>query len=453
VIILLDLFIVQIVTGIILYTVYKYISGIKFDIAYAALTVVTITISSIILMIAIPHFAISAIVTNSIMAIIMAFIMQKKVNLFLLSVFYGVLSVIISLMAAQLSNALLGLLHLVITSYIPLGRYAITNNWVMIVIYLVLLFVVSCIIAINIGIYLQKRIVTYDEIIKSKLAAYLMYGAVITLIVFFIHIFLRYIIDEIAISAISYAVATAVSFAYLVFAIFAFSDSMRMKMELQHKDELAQNLQTYAKHMDNATESIRLFRHDHMNLMMLFDQYIKDRDWEGMQERYNSYMDIFKAATSSEDAVVKKLDNIKIPEVNSLLVTKCIQGQQNGISVWVEVPDIVTLSDNSDYILLDIMRIIGVLIDNALEACKGVDGAEVRVIALNKDDSILLIFENTCHHPPPINNIFTKGFSSKGSGRGLGLYNVSQIISKNNRLTLGTDIAKGKFTQTLIIAN
>jgi two-component system sensor histidine kinase AgrC len=53
---------------------------------------------------------------------------------------------------------------------------------------------------------------------------------------------------------------------------------------------------------------------------------------------------------------------------------------------------------------------------------------------------------------PELHKIYEKGFSTKGSNRGLGLNNLRDIVASCNNVTLDTQILDGKFTQVLDIA-
>ena len=43
------------------------------------------------------------------------------------------------------------------------------------------------------------------------------------------------------------------------------------------------------------------------------------------------------------------------------------------------------------------------------------------------------------------------GYSTKGEGRGLGLYNVKEILKKYRNVSKSTSISEGYFEQTLIL--
>ncbi len=62
-----------------------------------------------------------------------------------------------------------------------------------------------------------------------------------------------------------------------------------------------------------------------------------------------------------------------------------------------------------------------------------------------------LIFINTLTDTPILSKIFEKGYSTKGDGRGLGLYHLRQIMEKHNNTLINTVIKDNEFIQALII--
>jgi len=235
-----------------------------------------------------------------------------------------------------------------------------------------------------------------------------------------------------------------------MFAIFAFADNTRIVLELQFNEEKAQNLKSHAERVESMSQAMQNFKHDNLNMMLGFSRLINARDWDGLGDYYNSYMEKFNQSVNVSDAIAKKLKNIQIPALNGILLARFVQANQQNTEMWIEVDDTVTIPNN-DTILLDLCRIAGIFLDNALEACVDVKGAEVRFLATMEEASTVFLFENTCHNPPPLNMIFEKGYSTKGENRGFGLPNVAQIIAGNPRLTLDTNSPSGVFVQKLTI--
>lgn len=101
----------------------------------------------------------------------------------------------------------------------------------------------------------------------------------------------------------------------------------------------------------------------------------------------------------------------------------------------------------------NVCRIIGILIDNAIEAAILCDKKNVQIAIIRNDDSTIFILSNSClADTPPVYKIYEDNFSTKGDGRGLGLKTVRHIIDeKYDNVTLNTKIKDCIFKQELII--
>ena len=72
------------------------------------------------------------------------------------------------------------------------------------------------------------------------------------------------------------------------------------------------------------------------------------------------------------------------------------------------------------------------------------------VVFINNDDSLVLIVENSIKSEKvKVSRIFVRGHSSKGEGRGIGLYNVNSILEKYPKSTITTRSANHLFSQTI----
>lgn len=435
-------------TGIIAFLFYKNIIKMKYSVKMSAFIIATITVVNIVATVFIPFFEIRAIVFNVTVIIFLIAISYQRVKILPLCAVYAIFTVIIILLSANLAGVIITLVHLWTEGRIPIGRADLENDTVMGVIYLGLTLLIGFTISRKYGNYLHEKTRTFDDALKKKLAQYLLYGAVITLTVFFVLVFLRYIVSDEAILTLVYALALAISFTYLLFATFAFANNTRMELELRHKEELMQNLQAYTARVDSVSQGLQSFKHDNMNMMLGFNKAIETKDWDGLRKYYNEYMETFKQSIAVNDAITKKLKNIHIPPLTSILIAKCVQAQQQNTEMWVEVDGTIAIPEDEN-ILLDLCRIAGILLDNALEACKDVKDAEVRFLAMNEDSGPIFIFQNPCNSPPPINELFKKGYSTKGASRGVGLHNAARILADNQGLSIETIAEHGVFIQKL----
>lgn len=104
--------------------------------------------------------------------------------------------------------------------------------------------------------------------------------------------------------------------------------------------------------------------------------------------------------------------------------------------------------------IYDFARILGILLDNAIEASKECEEKIINIIFRNdtKNNRQLIIIENTYKNKNvDTEKIFEKGISEKENHTGLGLWEVRKIIKKNNNINLFTSKTDKFFSQQLEI--
>jgi len=395
-------------------------------------------------------FGITAILGNGAYVIVMTLIMARKNKNINLSLVYAIFANVIVLLSGNLAGAVLTLAYFVFPDFIVIGRDGVIDSVVMSIAYAAIAFTIAFTVSRMLGCSFHARISTFDAQMQRKLVSLILPGAFITLGVFFVVVFLRYIPGTESILILAYALSLSIIFIYLVFSIFTFTDSLYKDIELKHKDELLHNLEAYTEDVEDMATQMRQFRHDHKNLMLGFRAHADNKDWESFDEYYERYMGEFDAGSDAIEVSRDRLGNIKTPELKSILFAKFLQASTIGIDAFIEVERELTINDG--YCLLDTCRITGILMDNAIEACKDVEDAIIRFMATMVEDGVHLVFQNTCLVSPPMNQITQKGFTTKEDARGLGLHNVSQMVAKNKNLTIKTSIKENFFTQELKIA-
>jgi len=96
--------------------------------------------------------------------------------------------------------------------------------------------------------------------------------------------------------------------------------------------------------------------------------------------------------------------------------------------------------------------VIGILLDNAIEAAIKCEKPSMKVAVINKENSVLFVIINSIYEEVLIYKIYEKGYSTKGENRGLGLYNLKQITGKYTNVSIDTIVENGEFKQLLEIA-
>ena len=137
--------------------------------------------------------------------------------------------------------------------------------------------------------------------------------------------------------------------------------------------------------------------------------------------------------------------------IYNLLTKKYEEAESKGIKFNMTfLLDLTTLRMK----IYEFARILGILLDNAIEASSETDEKIINLIFKNdaENNRQLIIIENT-YKDKNINTekIFEKGVSSKENHTGIGLWEVRKLISKNNNVNLHTTVTEKYFSQQLEI--
>lgn len=239
-------------------------------------------------------------------------------------------------------------------------------------------------------------------------------------------------------------------FIFIILITYQNNKNLKNKLEQQYNEKELSQLKQYTNMIEITSNDLIRFKHDYLNILLTIGEYIESENMSELKAFYKNNLMPESKKILVKDNNFLLLQHIKIIPLKSLLSSKIIEAQTKNIKIKIEISnDINELSIE----LLDICRILGVLLDNAIEAsilCKD-KVIEFAIITVNT--SVTFIINNSCiETTPPVYQIYEKRFSSKGIGRGIGLESVKNIIKqKYNNVLLNTKIEASLFKQELII--
>lgn len=192
-------------------------------------------------------------------------------------------------------------------------------------------------------------------------------------------------------------------------------------------------------------------QHEYQNQLIIIKSMVEDKSDELI-----SYIDgLLNDEINSDDIKwLDKLSNIPLGGLKGLLYFKINQMVENKIKVNVSVSE--KLSRKSLWktymdIPQDISKIIGVYLDNAMEAASMSKGKEVEIQFYLENKNIVFSIGNTFEGKIDENQIDNEGYTSKGSGRGYGLSLVKDLLKKHKELEQERTIIENYYIQNLII--
>ena len=176
--------------------------------------------------------------------------------------------------------------------------------------------------------------------------------------------------------------------------------------------------------------------------------YIENKDMDGLERYFNKRILCLSEGIEANNLKIGNLKNIKVTEIKGILSSKLIRAQELEIDTFI---DIVEPIEKINMDIIDLSRIVGILLDNAVEGAVECDKPSLKVGIINKENSILIVIINSVKDKIPIYKIYEKGFSTKGENRGLGLYSLKEITNKYNNVFLDTVLENNEFKQLLQI--
>ena len=110
---------------------------------------------------------------------------------------------------------------------------------------------------------------------------------------------------------------------------------------------------------------IRSFRHDYINVLTSIQEGIELKDIEAIQEVYDNVLSKTKRIFQIVSTTSLIFLILRILQFKSVVSAKLLEAQSKNVEVHIEVESLVSLS-NMD--ALDIITILSILLDNAIEA-------------------------------------------------------------------------------------
>ncbi len=217
------------------------------------------------------------------------------------------------------------------------------------------------------------------------------------------------------------------------------------QIQTEAKQKAMQDLQDYTRNLEAMYNSLRSFKHDYVNILLSLSGYIEEGDLDRLKDFFESKIFPTKNLITGGDYKLNQLSNIGVLEIKSLLSAKMIYAHESGIDITIDIPDKVEsfLIDT-----VDLARILGIFLDNAMEATLETEQPQIGLnIIQNKTGVSIIISNRFLDNGVMLHKLKQKGFSTKIGHQGIGLWNAQKIISSYDNVLLETTMKCDYFTQ------
>ncbi|GMQ56044.1 hypothetical protein AN1V17_04360 [Vallitalea sediminicola] len=233
--------------------------------------------------------------------------------------------------------------------------------------------------------------------------------------------FISWKIDFESVHYISLIIVGIITWTLIVAIVF------KQLLQIKQKQKANEIYMEYNPILENLLSDVRAKQHDIKNqLNAIYGIAEKSQDDE-LLDYLNSVIEGYQF--HSDDILLNTGNNV----ISAILYSKKIKAKQNNIELNYNCYSPFPEYPIEDYEFVDIL---GNLLDNAIESatyCQSHLKKEVNVNLFQEKDNTIIEVKNTSLPVKfdTLNKVFEKGYSTKGTNRGFGLYNVNKIVKSH----------------------
>ena len=231
------------------------------------------------------------------------------------------------------------------------------------------------------------------------------------------------------------------------FAMNSHKEQMEKEIALKQKKFEQKHLQNYTDEIVGLYNEIRGFRHDYAGMLVSMQMAIDSGNLQEIDRVYTEVLVKANHKLRSDKYTYFDLNNIEDSALRSLVAQSIVYARNNGVEFTLEVKDTITKLPID---LLDLVRIMSVLLNNAVEGSADSYKKQMEVAVIKMETETVIVIQNSCKMTmTPSGDLFALGFSTKGRNRGVGLNNVKELLDKYNNIILETEMEGSTFRQII----
>lgn len=203
----------------------------------------------------------------------------------------------------------------------------------------------------------------------------------------------------------------------------------------------------YVIEFENWVDEVELEKHEYKNDLAVLETKVHDKEVKKfIDEKLNRKL----LANEGFGNSLKEMPN---GGMKGLLYYKIIFAKNNHINLKIDISKNIkkyfkNLS-NEEYKLL--CHLFGIYLDNAIEAAMKSKERSMSVEIYELQNELNIVISNSFNGKLELYKLNEKGYTSKGKGRGSGLYFANEIIKQTNKINSNNRICNNYYIQRLKI--
>ncbi|MBC8743835.1 GHKL domain-containing protein [Lactobacillus sp. Marseille-P7033] len=273
----------------------------------------------------------------------------------------------------------------------------------------------------------------------------------ITIVFFMLYIWLTVVAEKDGI-ANEYAPLMLIMYLIIIFVGgIGFVSFIRSNAKAQRQQQLINSYRNQietAQKVNAQYEDLRRERHDMKNMLLSVQGYIRDHN----DEKANQLLSVF-LQTNIDSKNYEEIDNslsrLNISGLRNLIKEKAYRIVEQEIPLAIEVNAKIDSLPGSE---VKTARIIGILLDNAIEATLNQKKPYVQVALLRHDEeNYELVVANSLEKTLDLNKAMKFEHSEKENHQGIGLSNITQLVDNDDRYSFSAEVKEKVIIMTCFI--
>lgn len=222
----------------------------------------------------------------------------------------------------------------------------------------------------------------------------------------------------------------------------------RFSIDARRRHE--ENLTLYSNDLEKNLSEVRGLKHDMKNILFTLSHMIEESGDSELKQYFQDTVNPYFQEELKKNDLYASLQPIEDEQLKAFLYYKFTSAAHSKCQIRFicqnEIPWHI-FSDEIDF--LDLIRVIGIFLDNAIEEAVNTEERELKILLTGRKNACEIRIENSIRPRKEV----VAGLSDKGLGRGNGLLIADQILKRYPNIILNSYTRNGIFVQSLLIQN
>lgn len=223
---------------------------------------------------------------------------------------------------------------------------------------------------------------------------------------------------------------TIVVYSFIVFKMFE-EKSRYIKMNNKYN-----MTNTTLKELEQNVSRLKITNHENKNQLLTIRNMIKKG--EDSKNLIKHIENIVNTKIKDDETLMLQTSTITNSMISSIVYSKMLTMKENDVDVDLiisrDIKDLY-LSDISDELAVEVCKIIGVYLDNALEEVSKYEEKIINIEFYAEKKTLCIAISNNFEGEIDFEKMDNPGYTTKENGHGYGLSLVREIIESNDRLS------------------